>query len=310
MSTVAVLLILFLILSRKKDFLKSDIFRIIGGVFVIFLLLCAFFSLPVFPIALIALIAYLMTRAGKNSRINRQEAENKRRYEAGNSGSFQYDTEQMKNRYTGQTRAAMEQMNRRAQEQRERQSASGKTSASYTYDQASSAKRVSSRILPKAVKKREKIVASFNEQYHLCLTEEEQKRMVEASYLSEGWKRELEAMTERYDAAQQWLMGPTCWLRVYMYVFCVQTISSDFERQETICVETFDEVMRYAESLTELTLEEKITRVNDRFFSSFTETSFMMAYRYMQSKGKNYQLEQVEVMKNESEAEQMMRKYQ
>lgn len=308
MSTVVVLFILFFVLKGNKDFVKSDIFRIIGGIFVLFLLMSALFSLPVFPIAVIALIIYLATRAGKKSGTNRQEAENKRRYEAGQSGSFQYNEEQMKNRYKGQTRAAMDQMSRRAQEQRERQSAAETTS--YTSYQSTSAKKVSSRILPKAVKKREKIVASFNEQYHLCLTEDEQKRMVEASYLSEGWKRELEAMSERYDAAQQWLMGPTCWLRVYMYVFCVQTISSDFQRQETICMETFDEVMRYAESLTELTLEEKITRVNDRFFSSFTETSFMMAYRYMQSKGKTYQLEQVEVMKNETEAEQIMSKYQ
>lgn len=308
MSTVVVLFILFFVLKGNKDFVKSDIFRIIGGVFVLFLLMSALFSLPVFPIAVIALIIYLATRAGKKSGTNRQEAENKRRYEAGQSGSFQYNEEQMKNRYKGQTRAAMDQMSRRAQEQRERQSAAETTS--YTSYQSTSAKKVSSRILPRAVKKREKIVATFNEQYHLCLTEDEQKRMVEASYLSEGWKRELEAMSERYDAAQQWLMGPTCWLRVYMYVFCVQTISSDFQRQETICMETFDEVMRYAESLTELTLEEKITRVNDRFFSSFTETSFMMAYRYMQSKGKTYQLEQVEVMKNETEAEQIMSKYQ
>lgn len=308
MSTVVVLFILFFVLKGNKDFVKSDIFRIIGGVFVLFLLMSALFSLPVFPIAVIALIIYLATRAGKKSGTNRQEAENKRRYEAGQSGSFQYNEEQMKNRYKGQTRAAMDQMSRRAQEQRERQSTVETTS--YTSYQSTSAKKVSSRILPRAVKKREKIVATFNEQYHLCLTEDEQKRMVEASYLSEGWKRELEAMSERYDAAQQWLMGPTCWLRVYMYVFCVQTISSDFQRQETICMETFDEVMRYAESLTELTLEEKITRVNDRFFSSFTETSFMMAYRYMQSKGKTYQLEQVEVMKNETEAEQIMSKYQ
>lgn len=308
MSTVVVLFILFFVLKGNKDFVKSDIFRIIGGVFVLFLLMSALFSLPVFPIAVIALIIYLATRAGKKSGTNRQEAENKRRYEAGQSGSFQYNEEQMKNRYKGQTRAAMDQMSRRAQEQRERQSAVETTS--YTSYQSTSTKKVSSRILPKAVKKRAKIVATFNEQYHLCLTEDEQKRMVEASYLSEGWKRELEAMSERYDAAQQWLMGPTCWLRVYMYVFCVQTISSDFQRQETICMETFDEVMRYAESLTELTLEEKITRVNDRFFSSFTETSFMMAYRYMQSKGKTYQLEQVEVMKNETEAEQIMSKYQ
>lgn len=308
MSTVVVLFILFFVLKGNKDFVKSDIFRIIGGVFVLFLLMSALFSLPVFPIAVIALIIYLATRAGKKSGTNRQEAENKRRYEAGQSGSFQYNEEQMKNRYKGQTRAAMDQMSRRAQEQRERQSTVETTS--YTSYQSTSAKKVSSRILPRAVKKREKIVATFNEQYHLCLTEDEQKRMVEASYLSEGWKRELEAMSERYDAAQQWLMGPTCWLRVYMYVFCVQTISSDFQRQEAICMETFDEVMRYAESLTELTLEEKITRVNDRFFSSFTETSFMMAYRYMQSKGKTYQLEQVEVMKNETEAEQIMSKYQ
>ena len=201
MSTVVVLFILFFVLKGNKDFVKSDIFRIIGGVFVLFLLMSALFSLPVFPIAVIALIIYLATRAGKKSGTNRQEAENKRRYEAGQSGSFQYNEEQMKNRYKGQTRAAMDQMSRRAQEQRERQSAVETTS--YTSYQSTSAKKVSSRILPRAVKKREKIVATFNEQYHLCLTEDEQKRMVEASYLSEGWKRELEAMSERYDAAQQ-----------------------------------------------------------------------------------------------------------
>ena len=83
MSTVVVLFILFFVLKGNKDFVKSDIFRIIGGVFVLFLLMSALFSLPVFPIAVIALIIYLATRAGKKSGTNRQEAENKRRYEAG-----------------------------------------------------------------------------------------------------------------------------------------------------------------------------------------------------------------------------------
>ena len=80
MSTVVVLFILFFVLKGNKDFVKSDIFRIIGGVFVLFLLMSALFSLPVFPIAVIALIIYLATRAGKKSGTNRQEAENKRRY--------------------------------------------------------------------------------------------------------------------------------------------------------------------------------------------------------------------------------------
>ena len=179
-----------------------------------------------------------------------------------------------------------------------------------TPEQPKAARRVTSYILPRSTKKRTKILDAFNKKYELSLSDEEIKRIVDASYISDSWKTELEAMSEKYDNIHQWFLGPTAWLRVYLYVFELQTISSDFSRQETIVQETYDEVFRYAASLTGFTMEERIKRVNDRFFTYFDEASFMIALRYMESQGKAYNMEEsVEVIKNESAIDELARKY-
>ena len=55
-----------------------------------------------------------------------------------------------------------------------------------------------SKILPKPVVKRKKIIANFNEKYDLNLTEEQIKRIADASYLSFAWKQEVEAMQHMF----------------------------------------------------------------------------------------------------------------
>ena len=175
---------------------------------------------------------------------------------------------------------------------------------------AKSNRRVTSYILPRSTKKRTRILDAFNKKYHLSLSDEEIKRIVDSSYISDSWKTELEAMSEKYDNVYQWFTGPTSWLRIYLYVFELQTISSDFERQEHIVQDTFDEVFRYAATLTSLTMEERIRRVNDRFFTYFDETSFMIAYRYMEAQGRAYDFaDNVDVVTNESELDALARKY-
>jgi len=174
------------------------------------------------------------------------------------------------------------------------------------YDQSYTA----SRILPKPLIRRNRIITSFNQKYDLSLTDEEIRRIAEASYVSDSWKREVEAMTCKYETEGQWFAGSTDWLRVYIYVFQIQNISTDFSMQEQICYEALDEVVSYACELPDATVEERVRRVNDRYFTRFNEMSFMIAYRFLQRKGRTYNLSRPDLVKNvDQELEEVMKKY-
>ena len=142
------------------------------------------------------------------------------------------------------------------------------------------------------------------------MTDEEIRRIAEASYVSDSWKREVEAMTCKYETEGQWFAGSTDWLRVYIYVFQIQNISTDFSMQEQICYEALDEVVSYACELPDATVEERVRRVNDRYFTRFNEMSFMIAYRFLQRKGRTYNLSRPDLVKNvDQELEEVMKKY-
>lgn len=53
--------------------------------------------------------------------------------------------------------------------------------------------------LTKAVPKRRKIIQKFNQKYDLYLTDEEINRIVDASYMSNCWEREILDMDQKYD---------------------------------------------------------------------------------------------------------------
>ncbi|MDD3369772.1 MAG: hypothetical protein PHP50_12980 [Lachnospiraceae bacterium] len=169
---------------------------------------------------------------------------------------------------------------------------------------------VKSRILPKPIGKRTKIVENFNHKYTLCLTDDEVKRIVDASYMSQGWKKEVEAMSAKYATVYEWFQGYTKWLRAYLYVFKVQNVTSDFEQQEKVVEDTFEQVFDFADTLENLSLDQKIERVNSCFLTGFDHETFMIAYRFLESKGRFHELETIDLVTNHEAFDEMQEKYQ
>lgn len=163
--------------------------------------------------------------------------------------------------------------------------------------------------LPTSVKKRRKIVEDFNEKYNLCLTQEQIKSIVDSTYMSEIWRKEVEAMNQKYNVVHEWFRGYSSYLRVYMYVFHVQEITSDISQQESICMYAFEEVFAYADQFPNIPVSEKIAKVNEKFFTSFDDITFMLAYRFMESKGKKHNLGKTSVVRDGQELDDLLDKY-
>lgn len=164
--------------------------------------------------------------------------------------------------------------------------------------------------LPKAVAKRRKICEAFNEKYRLYLTDEQMHSIVNSSYMSEIWKKELEAMSEKYETVYQWFTGYTRWLRVYLFAFHVQEVTSDIRQQENIVTYAFEEVFRYVDTLSNMPLSEKIAKVNDKFYASFDDVSFMIAYRYLEDKGMKHNLSGGDIIREDEEIDELLKKYE
>ncbi len=163
--------------------------------------------------------------------------------------------------------------------------------------------------LTKTVRKRRKIVEKFNDKYDLTLTEEEIDRIVDASYMSYCWEKEIYDMDKHYDSVTQWYNTDTCWLRAYIRVFPVQSISSDFERQRKICLETFQLIFDQVNPVSYNSIEACVDAINTRYFSFFDEVTFMIAHRFLKAAGKEYDLPKSEVFQYESELDALKRKY-
>lgn len=163
--------------------------------------------------------------------------------------------------------------------------------------------------LTKTVKKRRKIVEKFNKKYDLTLTEEEIDRIVDASYMSYCWEKEIYDMDVHYDSITEWYNNDTRWLRAYIKVFPVQSISSDFERQRKICLETFQLIFDTINPSSFATIEECVEAINARYYSFFDEVTFMIAHKFLKISGKSYDLPKSEVFQYESELEMLKRKY-
>lgn len=297
MSLFAFLLIVYLF--TKKDKRKSDIFKAFFTIGIVLSLAGAMLDFSGIP-GIFLFVIFLLWMSKRNKKSENEQQQESERYRQWREASRQEGQQSNRNQgsYDQGSQSGTSRTRAQAQEAEEFYGKKNQRSS-----------RVSSAILPRAVKKRVKIVESFNKKFELGLTEAEVKRIVDASYLSDAWKREVEAMTVDYAVESEWFNGATGWLRVYLYVFHIQNVSSDFPRQLQICDETFDEVMRYAESLQYATMDEKIDKVNQRFFTRFDETTFMIAYRFMEKRGRTYDLDKIQVLKNEQDYEEAARKY-
>ena len=163
--------------------------------------------------------------------------------------------------------------------------------------------------LPSSVKGRKKILDKFNKLYNLTLTPEHIQCIVNSTYMSEIWRSELEAMNVQYNSVYEWMTGPTNWLRVYIHAFSIQEISSDMRQQESMAMYAFESVFKYADELNVDSNEELIRRVNEKFLTYFDDASFMIAYRFLESKGLKHNLGKGQVIRNDSEIDKLLNEY-
>lgn len=176
-------------------------------------------------------------------------------------------------------------------------------------DLKAQAKALKSSILPKSATRRMKIVRKFNEQYDLYLTDEQIKRIVDASYMSVAWKNEVEAMANKYDSVYQWLVGDTAYLRAYLRVFAVQDVTSDFPQQMQIVMDSFEEIFDYSDTISGLTLERRIEMINSKFLTNFDDITYMIAYRYLESLGLHHELGQTQLNRIDGTFDDLVAKY-
>lgn len=164
--------------------------------------------------------------------------------------------------------------------------------------------------LPNAVSKRIKIVQKFNKEYELNLTENQIQTIVDASYVSTDWEIFLHSMTEEYATVHQWYRSPdTGWLRVYLRVFNTQTVSPDMQQQKQICLDSFHQTFQYADLSSYNTPAWDIREVNNKFMTNFDDTSFMLAWRFLEENGIHHELGSVKIMDADEELEALKRKY-
>lgn len=177
------------------------------------------------------------------------------------------------------------------------------------YGYVDTPKRHTSSILPREASKRRKIIEKFNKKYELYLTESQIQRIVDASYYSYEWEREIADMNKEYNSVYEWFQGNTGWLRAYLKAFRVQSVCSDFNQQKQICFSEFDQVFREIDFASAYSQDEAIRDMNDRFFTDFNDISFMIAYRFLEANGRKYDLTRRSVVRNESETDVLARKY-
>ena len=163
--------------------------------------------------------------------------------------------------------------------------------------------------LTKSVPKRRKIVKKFNKMYELNLTDEEINKIVDASYMSFAWEKEIKDMDGDYDNIFEWYNSMTNWLRAYLKAFPVHTVSSDFARQKDICVETFDQLLKEVNPSSYSSLEECIYDINNKYYCVLDETTFMMLFRLLQASGRSHKLPTSSLIKHESDIDMLKRKY-
>jgi hypothetical protein len=162
--------------------------------------------------------------------------------------------------------------------------------------------------LTQTVSKRRKIVANFNKEYELNLTEEQIERIVDASYFSYSWEREIYDMSKDYKHPAEWFRSDTMWLRAYLAAFPMMNITSDFEMQRRVVEDAFRQIFIELPPGEFMTIDSAIEETNKRFFALFDESTYMIAFRYMQTKGMKLEFPNA-IHHMETEAERLMREY-
>lgn len=163
--------------------------------------------------------------------------------------------------------------------------------------------------ITKSVPKRRKIVDRFDKKYVLNLKDDEIDRIVDASYMSNCWESEISEMDEGYDSIMEWYRSDTGWLRAYLRAFPIKSISSDFEMQHKIVLESFQTIFDQIHPERFTSVDDCIKEINDTFLTFFDETTFMLAYRFLEANNIKYEMPRVGLVRADSVLEQLKKKY-
>lgn len=177
------------------------------------------------------------------------------------------------------------------------------------YSQPSENKGTTVTGLTRAVPKRRKIVQKFNQKYDLYLTEEEINRIVDASYMSNCWEREILDMDQKYDTIAQWYRGDSAWLRAYLHAFPVQNVTSDFESQRSICLDTFYQIFAEIDPGKYESVESCVREINQRFMTNFDDITFSIAHRFLADNGYSFSLPRYDMHGAKSDIDRLKDKY-
>lgn len=177
------------------------------------------------------------------------------------------------------------------------------------YSQSSGNKGTTVTGLTRAVPKRRKIVQKFNQKYDLYLTEEEIDRIVDASYMSNCWEREILDMDQKYDTIAQWYRGDSAWLRAYLHAFTVQNVTSDFENQKAICLNSFYQIFKEVDPKNYVSIDDYVEEINNRFMTNFDELTFSVAHRFLAENGFTYAMPHYDVQGTKSDMDRLKEKY-
>lgn len=306
MAAIFFLIFVILLLRNPEDRRKSDLnkYLVIGSIFLGFIG-SIINNGSIAGLAIFAIITYLISLLLKKNKYEKKSKEygfyetKFKEDQPGYNASYQRTTQQGSAWQTSTQQAAQQsssdKFNSRGQ---------GQGRPNFTGDAVYGATS-----LPSSAVKRRKIVAKFNEKYELCLTDAQIQSIVNSSYMSQTWRREVEAMDRKYESMYEWFQGPTGWLRVYLYVFKVQDISSDIQLQENIVAHSFDEIFNYADECETFTIHDTIERINNHFMTTFDDATFAAAYRFLEMKGRRHVIKTHRVVRNEDTIDELESKY-
>ena len=139
--------------------------------------------------------------------------------------------------------------------------------------------------LTQSTSKRVRIVSKFNKKFGLNLTDDQIERIMNASYVSYYWEKEIYDMTQDYNVQVEWLKSDTDWLRAYLMAFPVMDIASDFSVQKKIVVDAFYQIFKGITAKSYYSIDEMIKDVNNRYLVNFNEMTFMIAHKFLKQNG-------------------------
>ena len=163
--------------------------------------------------------------------------------------------------------------------------------------------------LTRSTGKRVRIISKFNKKFNLRLTDDQIERIMNASYVSYYWEKEIYDMTQDYNVNAEWLKSDTDWLRAYLMAFPVMDIASDFTVQKTIVINSYLQIFKSIQGKSYYSVDEMIKDVNNMYLVNFDEMTFMIAHKFLRESGFNFELPQIGVMKNMSEIDRLAQQY-